>query len=132
MRIVAVAGLVVVLAACTGGGGAEVVSGGGSTTPAPSTLRGLDTAAPAWRFAPPTAPDPARVAAVEAALGGPVQLAGDAPQSWSFTPAAPVAASGGATEPKAVAMAIWDAMGVDPSLLAISLSSDGKTVIGTP
>jgi len=141
MKIVALAGLVVLLAACGSGevadrGPTDTPTGSGATTtpttePTAGTLPALDSAAPAWYFAPPTTPDPGRVGALEAALGGPVYMAGDAPQSWTFTPAAPVAATGGATDPRAVAAAIWTAAGLDAGSLTVAVSPDGLTVTGT-
>jgi hypothetical protein len=142
MRIVALAGLVVVLAACGSGAGTSAPPGTpsvGATTAAPSPgtdapLPALDSPAPAWRFAPPTAPDPARIGALEAALGGPVSVAGDAPQSWTFaaaTPPTPSTPGAVAVDARAVATAIWSAAGLDPSTLDVTVSPDGSTVTGT-
>jgi hypothetical protein len=102
-----------------------------TTTPAATGLPALDSAAPVWRFPPPAPADPARVSALEAALGGPAYVAGDPQQSWTYAPAAPTAAAGALTDPRAVATAVWTAAAVDPSTLEVSLSADGTTVTGT-
>jgi len=137
------AGLAVVLAACgsaTNGSsqppgtpsvGATTAPLATKTPPAASGLPALDSAAPVWRFPAPAPADAARVSALEKAVGGPVYVAGDPQQSWTFAPAAPAAAAGGQTDPRAVATAVWTAAGVDPSTLAVSLSADGRTVTGT-
>jgi hypothetical protein len=132
MRIVAVASLVVALAACGSNeaGRAEPPTSQAAVTaaPAPTALPAFDSAAPAWRFAPPAPPDTARVSALEAVLGGPISVAGDAPQSWTFRAAAPTAQGSGTTDPSEVATAIWTAAGLDIASLHIVLSPDQRTV----
>jgi hypothetical protein len=139
MRIVALAGLVLALAACGSGAGTSGSPGTpsvGATTPAPSpgsnvSLPSLDSPAAAWRFAAPAAPDPAGVSALEAALGGPIYVAGDAPQSWTFTAPAPSTSGAVTADAREVATTIWSAAGLDPSALDVTVSSDGTTVTGT-
>ncbi len=138
MRIVALAGLVLVLAACGSGAGTSGSPGTpsvGATTAAPPTtadsLSEFEPTASTWRFPPPAAPDQARVAALEAALGGPIYVAGDAPQSWTFAAPTPSTSGVVAVDARAVATTIWSAAGVKSSAFDITVSADGTTVTGT-
>jgi len=158
MRIVAAASVVVLLAACgakgtgssspatipttvptaavsaapptTGGNSASPANPMSPTSPANPALPALDTPAPAWRFSK-ASPDPAQVAALQTALGGPVTVAADAPQSWTFSPPSPSAPARGGTDPQQIAAAVLTAIGRDPTTVTWTVTPDGRTATGT-
>ncbi len=88
--------------------------------PTSTSASALDTPAPSWRVPPGTPVDQSRVAALEAALGGPIVVATDAIHPWTFTgPGRPFDAD-----------AVWRATGVDPK--TVQVTTAGATTTAQP